>query len=123
MSTVTVFGEPGLIGVERAEDVAIVRLATTRVLDESNVAQLSEQLSRLVDHDDCKKLLIDFANVEYLSSAALGALINLDKKMRTSAGRLRLCGLDPRIHQVFAVTRLDKIFDIRENQEVALAGF
>lgn len=123
MSAVTVAGEPGLVEVQDVADVAIVHLAASRILDESNVGQLSEQLFRLVDRDHRQKLLIDFRDVEYLSSAALGALITLNKKLKGTAGRLRLCGMDPRVHQVFAVTRLDKIFDIREDQESALAGF
>lgn len=123
MSALSLAGEPGVLEVEHVADVVIVHLAASRILDESNVAQISEHLFALVEGEGCRKLLVDFSAVEYLSSAALGALITLDKKLKAATGRMRFCGMDPKIHQVFAVTRLDKIFDIREDRQAALADF
>jgi hypothetical protein len=45
--------------------------------------------------DGRKKLIVDFCNVEYYSSAALGKLITLDKKMKAAKGKLRLCSIRP----------------------------
>jgi len=76
----------------------------------------------MVDADDRKKIVLDFSNVEYLSSAALGKLITLDKKVKSAKGKLRLCNIRPDIYEVFAITRLNKLFDIRETQDQALQG-
>jgi anti-sigma B factor antagonist len=68
-------------------------------------------------------MLLDFTNVEYLSSAALGKLITLHKRVREKKGQLRFCAIKPKIYDVFRITKLDKIFEIYENQEKALADF
>ena len=55
--------------------------------------------------------------------AALGKLITMDKKVKAAKGKLRLCCIRPEIYEVFEITRLNKIFDIRGTQEQALEGF
>ena len=67
--------------------------------------------------------LLDFTSVEYLSSAALGKLITMDKKVKGAKGKLRLCSIRPDIYEVFAITKLNKLFDIHDDQEKALEGF
>ncbi|MFM7138167.1 MAG: STAS domain-containing protein, partial [Planctomycetota bacterium] len=67
--------------------------------------------------------LLDFEGVELLSSAALGKLITFDRKVKTSKGRLKMCGVAPGILEVFQVTKLDKVFDIRPDAAKALAAF
>jgi anti-sigma B factor antagonist len=104
-------------------DVTVVRFLDSKILDETNIAQIGERLFRLVDNDGKKKLVLDFENVEYLSSAALGKLITLDKKAKAQAGRMRLCNIKPGIYEVFAITRLNKVFDIRDSKEDALEDF
>ena len=111
------------VDVEEINDVTVVRFLDNKILDETNIAQIGERLFRLVDNDGKKKLLLDFANVEYLSSAALGKLITLDKKMKAQAGRMRLCNIRPGIYEVFAITRLNKVFDIRDSRDEGMKDF
>lgn len=53
-----------------------------------------------------KKIVLNFGNVEYLSSAALGILITLNKKLIASGGKLLLCNIDPQIYEIFGITKL-----------------
>ena len=68
-------------------------------------------------------MLLNFSNVEFLSSAALGKLITLDKKVKANAGRLKLSNIRPEIYEVFAITKLNKLFDIKDDEADALAAF
>ena len=61
--------------------------------------------------------------MEYLSSAALGKLITMEKKVKAAKGNLRLCCIRPEIYEVFAITKLNRLFKICEDQERALEGF
>ena len=70
-----------------------------------------------------RKLLLNFGNVEYLSSAALGKLITLNKKLQAVGGRLILCNIDPQIYEVFEITKLDKFFNIQKEEQTALQAF
>jgi anti-sigma B factor antagonist len=61
--------------------------------------------------------------VEFLSSAALGKLITLDRKVKAHQGRLKLSNIRPEILEVFQITKLHKIFDIRGEEAEAVAAF
>jgi anti-sigma B factor antagonist len=111
------------IEVEEVEGVAIVEFVDKRILDEQNIQLIGDQLFELVDDLGKKKLLLNFANVEYLSSAALGKLMTLNKKVKTAGGELRLCNIKPEIKEVFSITKLDKMLRIFNSEQDALDGF
>jgi len=111
------------IDIEEVNDVTVARFTDKKILDESNIQIIGNQLFSLVDDDHRKKLVLDFSNVEYLSSAALGKLITLDKKVKAAAGELRLCAIRKDILEVFKITRLDKLFKIKDTRDKALEGF
>jgi anti-sigma B factor antagonist len=110
------------IDVEQIGDVTVARFTDKKILDENNIQVIGNQLFGLVEEEGRKKIVLDFSNVEYLSSAALGKLITMDKKVKAAGGKLRLCSIRPDIFEVFAITKLNKLFDIKEDQDQALAG-
>lgn len=110
------------IDVEQVGEVTVARFTDKKILDENNIQVIGNQLFGLVEEEGRKKIVLDFSNVEYLSSAALGKLITMDKKTKAAGGKLRLCSIRPDIYEVFAITKLNKLFDIRDDQEQALAG-
>ena len=111
------------INVEEIDGVTVARFVDKKILDETNIQNIGNQLFSLVEEDGKKKILLDFENVEYLSSAALGKLITMDKKVKSAGGALKLCSVRPEIYEVFAITKLNKVFDIKEDQERALESF
>jgi len=110
------------LDIDEVNDVTIARFVDKKILDEGNIQIIGNQLFGLVEDDGRKKIVLDFSNVEYLSSAALGKLITMDKKVKAAKGKLRLCCVRPDIYEVFAITKLNKLFDMKETQEDALAG-
>ena len=110
------------LDIEEVGDVCVARFIDKKILDENNIQIIGNQLFGLVEEDGRKKIVLDFTNVEYLSSAALGKLITMDKKVKASGGKLRLCNIRKDIYEVFAITRLNKVFDIRNTQDEAIAG-
>jgi anti-sigma B factor antagonist len=109
--------------VEPIGDVTVVNFVDRKILDEQNIQIIGEQLFSLVDQEQVKKMLLNFGNVEYLSSAALGKLITLHKKVQANGGKLVLCNIDPQIYEVFEITRLDKLFKIKKDEQEALQSF
>jgi len=110
------------LDIEEVGDVTVARFIDKKILDENNIQIIGNQLFGLIEEDGRKKIVLDFTNVEYLSSAALGKLITMDKKVKASGGKLRLCNIRKDIYEVFAITRLNKVFDIRTTQDEAVAG-
>ena len=72
--------------VEDIGDVTVVNFVDRKILDEQNIQVIGEQLFSLVDEEGRRKILLNFGNVEYLSSAALGKFITLNKKLQQSGG-------------------------------------
>ena len=59
------------ISVTETDGVAVVRFNDQRILDAGSIQQLGEDLFQLVEAEGRDKLLLNFADVEFLSSAAL----------------------------------------------------
>tara|TARA_B100000029_G_scaffold416935_1_gene421388 strand:+ start:53 stop:406 length:354 start_codon:yes stop_codon:yes gene_type:complete len=104
-------------------DVTVVNFVDRKILDESNIQALGLELFALVEKENRKKILLNFSTVEFLSSAALGKLINLDKKVKVNSGILKLSNIRPEIYEVFAITKLNRIFDIKDDESDALQAF
>ena len=94
----------------------VVRLGKHRILDESTVDKISDELLGVPDRPDCHSLLLDFSGVACLSSAMLAQLVRLHRKMKPKGEKLRLCGITARLRSVFATTKLDRLFDITDKK-------
>src|SRR5437762_7662439 len=103
--------------VEDIGDVTVVNFTDRKILDEQNIQIIGEQLFSLVDELGRRKLILNFSNVEYLSSAALGKFITLNKKVNATRGKLVLCNIDPQIYEIFEMTKLNKHFIERWNRD------
>jgi len=108
---------------DEANGVSVVEFADRKILEELSIQEIGEELDRLVESEPNVKLLLDFKNVDHLSSAALGMLINLNKKVRERNGGLKLSNINRQIYEVFKITRLNRVFDIHDTAEEALRQF
>ena len=109
--------------VSKIGEVTQIEFIDRNILDESNIQQISEELASVVDDMPTPKILIRFGNVEHLSSAALGAMITINNRVKGKDGALKLSEIDPQIREVFKITKLDKIFQIFESDADALQSF
>lgn len=103
--------------------VSVVRFKDQKILNEDTIQELGQELADVVTSGDHKQLLLNFENVEFLSSAALGKLISVKKKAAANDTVLKLCSIKHEIFEVFKITNLDRVFDICETQAEALAKF
>jgi anti-sigma B factor antagonist len=102
------------LAIEDIGDVSVVKFLDKRILDEQNVEAIGKQLFGLVEERGRRKLLLNLTNVEYLSSAALGKLIRLNKKLKAADGRLILCNIRPEVYDVLETTKMDHLFDMAQ---------
>ena len=109
--------------VKQANDVTVVRFATSRVLDEGPCEATGKQLFSLVDHEGRRKLVLDFTGVERLVSAMLAKIIWLDKRVKAAGGRLALCSLSPALSEVFQTLRLHQLLNIYGEEQEAMQTF
>ena len=111
------------LNVQEIGEVTVVRFRDQKILEDINIQELGQELFRLVEIDRREKLLLNFSSVDFLSSAALGKLITLDKKMKALGGVLKLSNIRPEIYEVFAITKLNRLFDIQDDEADALSAF
>lgn len=111
------------ITLSEVGDVTIVKFVDSKIIDKAQIQQFGEELLALVSSENRGALLLNFDGVQFLSSAALGKLIKLDKTIKSAGGKLKLSCIRPEIHEVFSITKLDQMFDIKETEADALAAF
>jgi len=104
-------------------EIAHVGFIDKNILEEATIAQIGDEIAQMIDNATHPKILLNFDNVEHLSSAALGQLITINNKVKSKGGQLRLCRVDPQIDEVFAITRLNKLFQIYDEAAEALNSF
>lgn len=114
---------PSPVSVTQQKDINIVLFTNNRILDEANIADIGSTLKGLIEARVNPKLLLDFATVDHLSSAALGMLINANNNLKQRNGQLRLTNIKPQIYEVFMITKLNKLFRIFPSREEAIASF
>lgn len=68
-------------------------------------------------------LVIDLSEVSYLNSTALGVLISAHANYTKRGGKIKLCGLNKNIENLFVITKLSLIFDTYSSKIEAVAGF
>ena len=100
------------IFVEHRADATIVTFMVEKILEDRDIKELEESIMSLVEQARRPDLVLDFGQVKFLSSAALGLLVKIHKNVRERKGRLQLCNIAPKIYEIFKITKLTEIFDI-----------
>lgn len=98
--------------VEHAMETTFVTLQETHILEENQIKELEESIMPLVEEAGSGKLVLNFANVQFMSSSFLGLLVKIHKRISEQGGNLALYKVNPSIYKVFEITNLTKVFQI-----------
>jgi anti-sigma B factor antagonist len=104
--------------LKSTDGVTIVTFINPKV-----VLDVRGPLYDLVEKEGHKRLILNFENVSFLSSAPIGVLIQLKKKAEAVGGIVRFCNVAPDILDVFRMTSVDRLFDIHVSEADAIASF
>ena len=111
------------IEAARKGTVRLVVFKDRKILDDAVLDEIRAELARVIGKSTGPDILLDFGNVEFMSSAMLGLLGQLHRRITTGQGRLKMCNIRPQIFQVFRMTNLDRLFSIHKDAAAALADF
>jgi anti-sigma B factor antagonist len=100
----------------------VVKLLPKHILDQSQIIQISRELKDLIDQG-ATRMVIDFSEVLYLSSGALGMLVTAKKQIEGKKGSVKLCSIKPLLMEIFTITRMDNIFSIYPAMDLAVSSF
>lgn len=106
--------------VEYNGNVTVLTLTGVRGQDVENMVAL--ELKRRTGEKGERHLMLDFSNVDYLTSEELEAIIRAHRQLRDAGGRLTLFNLNLDVFQVFTATHLHTLLNICREDEAALPG-
>ena len=104
-------------------DVLVVYFNDNKILDETKIQQIHTELSEQLTKVPGGKLLLNFDNVSFMSSAMIGKIILLNKKCKASDVKFKICSISDNVMEVFKLMRLNKVLDIQKDEEKAVASF
>lgn len=90
-------------------------------LDASNVKSFKEAIQPLLK--DQNRVVLNMAEVKFVDSSGLGALISALRDVNSREGNLKLCALTRSVRALFELMRMNRIFTIYESQDEAVGSF
>ncbi len=103
---------------EQRDDILILRPRGR--LDSSNAPELERLLTEQLDAGS-QRLVFDFSDLEYISSAGLRVVLLAGKKLRTSKGRMVLVALQDMVREVFDMSGFLALFAVADTLDEGIA--
>lgn len=100
-----------------SDDVVVVDLPVEPQLNDELCA--TSEIVR--DRGDCD-VVVDFSQVDIITSSSISALLKLQKLLTDCRCKLVLCNVAPATRSIFSVTGIDEIFEFSEDKFLALAS-
>lgn len=91
-------------------------------LDTNTASLFEEKLMGLISNNE-NKIVVDFAQLDFISSSGLRVLLMAGKKLKTINGKLGLCALREHVKEVFDVAGFTMLFSMFPSQEEAIKNF
>jgi len=106
--------------VRNVNDVKIVNVLPR--VDAYNAKEMEDGLGELLT-GGAKKLICNFVNNEYISSAGLRVFLAVLKSMKNSGGEIVLCSLQQSVQNIFDISGFSRLFKIFNTVDEALGNF
>ncbi len=91
-------------------------------LDAHTAPKLEQEINTLID-DGKKYILVNFNNLDYISSAGLGVFMAFIEDIREKGGDIKMCSMKPKVYSVFDLLGFPVIFDIEKDEVSAYSKF
>ena len=106
-------------GIERRPGAIILRLGGSLTFGEADAFRLAMET---MAGEESPLVVLDMAEVDFMCSMGLGAIVSLHVKSRHHEGKIRLAGPQPNVRDLFETTRLTHIFPIFPDVPSAVVG-
>ncbi|MGB0595454.1 MAG: STAS domain-containing protein [Rubripirellula sp.] len=104
-------------------EILVVGFTDSKILDSQRIDQVGRELQESITLASHKKLLLNFSGVSFMSSAMITKLVMLNKTCKAQGIALKFSDVSPNVLEVFKITKLNKLFDIQEGEDKAIASF
>ena len=86
------------------------------------IQTLKQRLSELMNNEPNLQLQLDLGDVAYMDSAGLGVLVYAYNRARELGGQVTIHRPQPRVREVFRMSRMDQVFNIVDTPPAGVAG-
>ena len=100
--------------------VAVVAFTAASISSVEGITAISDSIKEFIDKNHPNSLVFDFEGVKFFSSQVLGMLLDIRAKLKAYDGKVVISAINPRLHRVFKITNLDKVFTFFPNKENAV---
>lgn len=107
--------------LEKTESLAILSMSG-KLVDKVEAIEVRVEIDEELE-EGMSQFIIDLSELDYMNSTGLNILINLMNKARNEGGEAIIVGAKPRINSLFAVTKLNSVFMMKESKDEATAYF
>jgi anti-sigma B factor antagonist len=103
-------------------DVLVVTFETAAGLNDFRNNALRDSLYELVQSQASPRFAVDLAKVDYLSSSGVAILVGLKRRVETRGGQMVIYHLQPIVHDLLGIMKLDRFFTISDDEARAVAS-
>ena len=107
--------------VRQVDGVTVVDLSGRITLGEGSVV-LRDTVKDLIAKGD-RRILLNLGDVTYIDSSGIGELVSAFTTVRNQGGELKLLNLTKKVQDLLQITKLYTVFDVKDDEAVALASF
>lgn len=107
-----------LVRYNEIDYITVGTVAASTSLDADGAKAFGDDVVTYLDAHPGTKLLLNFQNITYLSSAALGELLRVNTKAKETKSAVQLCGLSKEINKVFEITNLANLFKVDPDEDI-----
>lgn len=108
------------LSIKTLEDISIIKL--NGYLDAHTAPKLEEAISNLLKEGKFK-IIVNFADMNYISSAGLGVFMAFIEKIRTNGGDIKFSSMSQKIYNVFDLIGFPLIYEFYNSDEEAINKF
>lgn len=108
--------------VVAAEEEGLTVVALGGYLDAHTAPEFEATIQEKIDASKVR-FVVDCGDLQYISSAGLGVFMGFIEDLRDRGGDLKICGLIPKVREVFELLGFDALFEIHDGRDAALASY
>lgn len=103
-------------------DAIVVQILQRTIADQLEVEEFGSKIRRIAGEFPGRLVVLNCARLEFLSSAALGAIIESNLALKEMNGELRIARLNDNLKNVFKITKLDGVIQIMDDYKAAIVA-
>ncbi len=112
------------ISINETNGIAVIDFVNSQLMFATDVVdEIGNELHSVISDHGYSKIILDFSNVQYVSSMMLAKLAALERHVEIAKGQLKLCRLGPILQDAFRIGHFERLFSVYDNVELALKAF